>query len=268
MDLHVKVISHSDFETNFDQKMEQLYIGESEIQIVFDYSGGYDYLLKVLPFEIRYLIHCCISAHKFFFASASEVLQLIELISVKDRPFVESVLETLYYTTRLSSFRSLLKDLGGPIDEDDEYIDTIDFVRRVLVTPLRVCPQAPEADSATNRIIRSFIKHRTRFVRISYVEEHFGSVLSAKTSDIIGKFTDGKLVTPGRIMLFVINGIYIAGRLFKFLAYSNSQLREQSHWAYDEDYREEDPIFPSCNQIRESMGGNLNFLSLICQRLQ
>ncbi|KNC76123.1 hypothetical protein SARC_11367, partial [Sphaeroforma arctica JP610] len=50
------------------------------------------------------------------------------------------------------------------------------LVQRVMVTPLRTVPIPAEHD-ATNRIFRAYSAHRHRFLRVSFVDEYFHSIM-------------------------------------------------------------------------------------------
>ena len=95
----------------------------------------------------------------------------------------------------------------------------------------------------TNRIIRRYVKFKDHFLRIIFVDENFGSILQA---------TDSEKLIDGRVRQLVRDGIVVAGHKFIFLAYSNSQLREQGCWFYCEERMAEQP--PSAEEIRRDMG--------------
>ncbi|EQC30278.1 hypothetical protein SDRG_12128 [Saprolegnia diclina VS20] len=93
-------------------------------------------------------------------------------------------------------------------------------VRRALVTPLRIVLEPPQVD-ASNRILRQYAQHIDRFLRVSFVDEHFGPLYGAKSPRVLE-----------RISSIVHNGLVVAGEKYVFLGYSNSQLRTHSCWFY------------------------------------
>lgn len=148
--------------------------------------------------------------------------------------------------------KSEADDKSGEDESDDETFyeseeeepDQLPIqVYRVLVTPTRTCPQIPAVERS-NRILRQFQHVSDRFVRVVFVDESFGSLFEAMSTDI------AKL----RLMpICKANGLCIAGEQFYFLAYSNSQLREQSCWFYNEKGHGSNDI-PSADEIRRFIG--------------
>jgi RNA-dependent RNA polymerase len=80
-----------------------------------------------------------------------------------------------------------------------------ELVRRVYVTPLRLCPQSPEMDLG-NRILRQYSDHRHRFLRVVFVDESFRSIKSVFSHDI---FED-------RLRVIATKGFKLAGESFQF----------------------------------------------------
>lgn len=224
-----------------------------------DWSGGYDEILAPVQFSIRYMLHAAIANHKLAFINVDEAKRVsYELQHCKSGRHALNALEDLLRAPlQKNSVNILLENICNPPEnEDDSIVDdgvqslpgsaeSLCLTRRVYVTPLRVCPQLPEMD-VSNRILREFSRFNERFVRVTFVDEHFGSVLQAKTTDIFDK----------RIRSLLDEGIIIAGSRYVFLAFSNSQLREQSAWFYDEGPRYPTQLqkIPTASEIRASMG--------------
>jgi hypothetical protein len=232
-----------------------------------DWSGGHDDLFTGLEFDICFLLHALVGGNILSFHTRAEAVSLAAALrdcAVRD---AANILSLAFYrhpcpsTDTLSMILSKLvlasrrdSDVAHDSDEGAQSCDSDESgnlvsIRRVLVTPLRICPQ-PAQREASNRILRQCIEHKARFLRVTFVEENFGSVLSARSADIFER----------RIRPIMRDGVCVAGRRFVFLAYSNSQLREQSCWFYDEAPRppgdsesECDPP-PSAEEIRRSMG--------------
>ena len=140
----------------------------------------------------------------------------------------------------------------GEDDDDEEEEGKYLMMRRVVVTPLRICPQPPVRDFS-NRIIRSFRQYKDRFIRVGFADENFSSITQPGFGDIIER----------RVREAVENGIDVGGEHFVFLAYSSSQLRDQSCWFYNERYDERvDSVrLPNAEQVRQSMGDLSSILS-------
>eukprot|EP01036_Dinobryon_divergens_P034994 gene34994-45294_t len=126
--------------------------------------------------------------------------------------------------------------------EDDDSLDVL-LVGRVVVTPTRICPQ-PAVREQSNRVIREFSRFKERFVRITFVDDNFGSILGAKSEDIFNL----------RILKIMQSGFVVAGRKFVFLAFSNSQIRDQSCWFYDETSLPGEEAAPTASFIRNWIG--------------
>ena len=127
-------------------------------------------------------------------------------------------------------------------EEDDGSLDVL-LVGRVVVTPTRICPQ-PAVREQSNRVIREFSRFKERFVRIAFVDDNFGSILGAKSEDIFNL----------RILKIMESGFVVAGRKFVFLAFSNSQIRDQSCWFYDETIIPGEGAAPTASFIRNWIG--------------
>jgi hypothetical protein len=108
--------------------------------------------------------------------------------------------------------------------QEQQQQEDILMIRRVFITPLRICARPAEND-LSNRILRQFIQFKNRFLRITFVDENFAKVFSLTSSEDIFE---------NRFRVLILNGFELSGKTFKFLGYSNSQLREQSCWFYDE----------------------------------
>jgi len=160
--------------------------------------------------------------------------------------FIENLAESFF--ERLAIINSMREENadGEESADNTEYLVDSVMVRRVFVTPLAICPQPAELDTS-NRIIRHFQEHIDRFVRVTFVDEDFGSILQA-ASDIIYE---------NRLRTIVHTGITVAGHSFVFLAFSNSQIREHSCWFYDESPRLGDSLRsppPKAQDIRNWVG--------------
>ena len=115
----------------------------------------------------------------------------------------------------------------------------LSWVRRILVTPTKVYCTGPEVDTS-NRVTRHFSSHSDRFLRMSFVDENFEQLQS----------TDLSVPTNGgaqagvnaerspvyhRIVTALKEGFVLGGHKYEFLAFSPSQLREQSVWMFASD---------------------------------
>ncbi|KAF8633988.1 hypothetical protein AX15_001164 [Amanita polypyramis BW_CC] len=93
----------------------------------------------------------------------------------------------------------------------------------VTITPTTMYLEGPVPERS-NRVIRSYNpSNHTSFLRVNFMDE--GGLTYRFDRDI-----DGRDFTKRRVGGFLANGLTIAGRHFRFLAYSQSALKEHSVW--------------------------------------
>ncbi|OQR87423.1 RNA-directed RNA polymerase [Thraustotheca clavata] len=211
-----------------------------------DWSGGFDHLFASLSFTMRYALQVLLTHHYIVFTHANQVATLVARIQAsKVQP--EEIIR-ICYRKRANAWSKLLKvitEASQSKPEKKQPISNCIKMRRVLIAPLRVIVEPPEAD-LTNRVVRLYEKYLDRFVRATFVDDDYGSVHQVKNSSDIAK----------RFKSIVQYGFYIAGEHFVFLGYSSSQLREQSCWFYRKPIANE---APTVRDIHNSLG---NFLAI------
>lgn len=115
------------------------------------------------------------------------------------------------------------------------------LVRRAVITPTTIYIKTPCVE-LTNRILRKYSDLDDRFLRVQFTDEiTFGKIFSSQDSN-----KDDNLFT--RVHRVMQNGISIGDRHYKFLAFSNSQFRENGAFFFCET----DHV--TCDSIREWMG--------------
>jgi len=130
------------------------------------------------------------------------------------------------------------------IEEDELLVDGDDSnevpefcvdIPRVLMTPTRVCVTGFQLE-ISNRVVRKFVQEegfsRESFIRVMIGDENSGKLFSADTKDMRTSSSDPNKFSPAaeRIQHLLLEGITINGKLYRFLAYSSSQLKEMSVW--------------------------------------
>ncbi|KAK1387086.1 RNA-dependent RNA polymerase [Heracleum sosnowskyi] len=100
------------------------------------------------------------------------------------------------------------------------------YVRRLQITPSRVFFCGPEVN-VSNRVLRNFSKDIDNFLRISFVDEEWNKLFS---TDLYAR--KRKTGIYERILSILKNGIVIGNKKFDFLAFSSSQLRDNSAWMF------------------------------------
>ncbi|BAT98860.1 hypothetical protein LR48_Vigan06g155800 [Vigna angularis] len=102
------------------------------------------------------------------------------------------------------------------------------YVRRVQITPCKVYFCGPEVN-VSNRVLRHFHEHLDNFIRVSFVDEELDKLFSTELSS---RAQNKKTDLYTRILDILKNGIVIGDKKFEFLAFSSSQLRENSLWMF------------------------------------
>ncbi|EPS70289.1 hypothetical protein M569_04468, partial [Genlisea aurea] len=102
------------------------------------------------------------------------------------------------------------------------------YVRRVQITPSRVYFTGPEIN-VSNRVLRQYKDRIDDFLRVSFVDEDWDKLFSLTLSS---KTEIGKTRIYERILSVLREGIRIGDKRFDFLAFSSSQLRENSLWMF------------------------------------
>ncbi|XP_030468170.1 RNA-dependent RNA polymerase 1-like [Syzygium oleosum] len=104
------------------------------------------------------------------------------------------------------------------------------YVHRVQITPCRVYFFGPEIN-VSNHVLRSYSDYIDNFIRISFVDEDLDKIHSTDLSPRTAS-RHGRTDIYERILSILKNGIRIGNKKFEFLAFSSSQLRENSAWMF------------------------------------
>ncbi|XP_047307594.1 probable RNA-dependent RNA polymerase 1 [Impatiens glandulifera] len=108
--------------------------------------------------------------------------------------------------------------------------DGLVYVRRVQITPSKVWFSGPEVNMS-NRVIRQFSSYVDNFLRVSFVDEELGRLHSMDLSPRSASI-EKRTGVYKRVVETLRNGIKIGDEKFNFLAFSSSQLRENSAWMF------------------------------------
>mmetsp|Transcript_21419 Transcript_21419/g.32662 ORF Transcript_21419/g.32662 Transcript_21419/m.32662 type:complete len:775 (-) Transcript_21419:1-2325(-) len=213
-----------------------------------------DKLFQSLHPDVKYFIQCLTSQNRLDFVSDERRATEFVIYAGKRVELVLYALEEMekdwsvpfYFNPAkvLAKHLSRLR-LNEDVAEDDaesHFVSGV-YIRRVSITPLRVVCHAPEL-SPSNRVLRHFPSLRHRFIRVTFTDESLVSFIHAMSTDTLHR----------RMAVVLREGVFVAGRRYVFLAYSNSQLREQSCWMYDEDPDISDDSPPSADTLRQHLG--------------
>ncbi|KAF8729529.1 hypothetical protein HU200_017470 [Digitaria exilis] len=106
------------------------------------------------------------------------------------------------------------------------------YVRRAQVTPAKVYFYDPEKN-VSNRVARHFSADIDNFLRISFVDEDYEKL---RSTDLSPRSARGNYARRTalyfRVLSVLSNGISIGDKCFEFLAFSSSQLRDNSAWMF------------------------------------
>ncbi|XP_077241138.1 putative RNA-dependent RNA polymerase 1 isoform X2 [Tasmannia lanceolata] len=106
------------------------------------------------------------------------------------------------------------------------------YVRRVQVTPAKVYFCGPEVN-VSNRVIRNYPEDIDNFLRVSFVDEEWDKMRSMDLlRRTVAEDDDKHTDIYKRILSTLRNGIVVGDKKFDFLAFSSSQLRDNSAWLF------------------------------------
>ncbi|KAL9247739.1 hypothetical protein vseg_021140 [Gypsophila vaccaria] len=159
-----------------------------------------------------------------------------------DKACIESALERLYHVKECcydpvmwltEQYKKFLTSKRRPARPTISLDEGLAYVRRVQVTPSRVYFCGPEVN-VSNRVIRHFSDDIENFLRVSFVDESLEKLYSTDLSPRISSefVAVRRTKVDQRIRSVLANGILIDGKKFEFLAFSSSQLRENSAWMF------------------------------------
>ena len=117
----------------------------------------------------------------------------------------------------LSAFRRWLEFTAGLVHNVELPAGTC-LVSRCVCTPFRVIV-LPREQEVSNRVLRQVPSHQ--LIRVGFTDENLSQL--GRGISLTDKICS-------RIATFMRSGVTVAGREFKFLAFSSSQLKEHSCW--------------------------------------
>ncbi|XP_078177301.1 putative RNA-dependent RNA polymerase 1 [Carex rostrata] len=218
--------------------------GYFEIQHGLSYCRNTDLVPIVqpncwMPYEILFKVNHLVQNgtlsgptldEKFFsLVTPSEALprQHIEHALEKMSYFKKTCLEPSIWLAK--HYSSLGKLVYGPRLAQMPLEDGLVYVHRVQITPSKVYFYGPEIN-VSNRVVRHYKDDLNNFLRVFFVDEDCEKM---RSTDLSSKSRPRK-PTPlyERVLSVLVNGITIGDKKFEFLAFSSSQLRENSAWMF------------------------------------
>lgn len=165
---------------------------------------------------------------------------LVSPKSLLHAKYVEHALEKLYYQKECcydpeswlnEQYRKYQMSEEQPKPPAISLNDGLVYVHRVQVTPTRVYFSGPEVNMS-NRVLRQFHSHIDNFLRVSFIDEEWDKMYSTDLSPRVAGMGTRRTKLYERIISILRNGIKIGDKRFDFLAFSSSQLRENSLWMF------------------------------------
>jgi RNA-dependent RNA polymerase len=203
----------------------------------------------VLPFDVRYQLEVCISHGIIEERNVTrDFLLKLRALSAKKVQGQNRARLVLEYAadqkTRIYDPMTLFDDHGAmtfypPCTHIPPHCA---LVRKVTVTPTRIYFHTPSLET-TNRVLRHYSQLQDNFLRVSFMDELNDGRING--SDTV---RDNELYT--RAFRVMNNGIRMGCWHWQFLAFGNSQIRENGAFFFCE--KAETDV--TCNSIRAWMG--------------
>ncbi|MBE3041115.1 RNA dependent RNA polymerase, partial [Candidatus Bathyarchaeota archaeon] len=213
-----------------------------------------------LGFEVRYQLEVCIS--RGFFSEYQLGVEFLRKLGALDSTTAKQLLEHVADTGKS------VKDPMSIFLDNDNVLTSVSVkskpavynnrvtTRKVLVTPTAMYLTSPHPEIA-NRILRKHRNIQDRFLRVQFTGELLeGGIYSCTNSD-----RDDEVYK--RVYRGLDQGIVIGDRHFEFLAFGNSQMRENGAYFF----APTDHI--SCDDIRKNMGslGHIRSIAKFAARM-
>ncbi|XP_023932804.1 uncharacterized protein LOC106181258 [Lingula anatina] len=200
-------------------------------------------LLNFPSFEVAYAYNCLLS-RGYTVADRIDDIFLGRLSSVLDQPNLAMVLyhltdivdEERFETLDALLVRELQPGVAG--DSQSNLPDQYVLIPRALALPTHLYFLQPEPVSL-NRVVRKY--GHERFLRLIIRDEDFEKLIQMEKGGL-------DVVLDAVMKNYLVEGLEVAGRHYKFLACSNSQLREHGIWMFAPD------DVNTVESIREWMG--------------
>ncbi|KAF4457308.1 putative RNA-dependent RNA polymerase (RdRP) SAD-1 [Fusarium austroafricanum] len=193
-----------------------------------------------LPFVVRYQLEVCISrGYLNEHTITREFLEkLANMKPTKAKLHLESVIENDDGTVDdpMEIFKEPRLDAFAPISRIPSYCS---FVRKAVITPTTIRYITPTME-VSNRVMRQYKHYEDRFLRIQFTEE------LEKGRIAVNKDQNDEIYK--RVLRTMYQGIRIGDRVYEFLAFGNSQLRQNGAYFFCPTEH------TSCDDIRRWMG--------------
>eukprot|EP00250_Pteridium_aquilinum_P030078 c40615_g1_i1 orf=139-1797(+) len=196
-----------------------------------------------LPFNIMFLVNALVHKGTVKAPNLSDGFYKLLDPSVTDSKLAAFSLKHMYsYKTPVFDAEKRLKQVIDwlqakklPTVNLNEKSSTIE-VGRFIVTPTKAYCMPSEAE-LSNRILRNFRHLADRFLRVSFLDENFHALSGMILSGMVAPFARtigqvSKSALYNRVRSVLLDGFFLCGRHYEFLAFSSNQLRDSSAWFF------------------------------------
>lgn len=199
-----------------------------------------------LPFEVRYQLEVCISREIIneYNITAAFVAKLSGIAS-EDSAKARNILEYVAGQEKRIYDPMEIFDDGNALafSPKTDIPHYCAYSRKATITPSTIYLSSPTVET-TNRVLRHYARENRdgRFLRVQFTDELFEGPINSCAE----KQRNDELFT--RVYRTLFNGIQIGDRHYEFLAFGNSQFRENGAYFFCPTNH------LSCNDIRQWMG--------------
>ncbi|KAF8944123.1 hypothetical protein BGZ47_004607 [Haplosporangium gracile] len=201
--------------------------------------------LNKLPFETRYMLESALSFNYIVeYDLTPEVIKMLNSVeSIKAATMLELIVASRERVWNLQDYlrheeRKLARISTRPRIVPAQCV----FLRKVIITPTTMYLQPPTVETS-NRIIRHYSHLSDYFLRVEYSDEGNNKLWSRDASSNMNNAIFNRVFTT------LTDGIMIGDRVYEFLAFSASQLRDNAAWFFCSKEGKETP-----DTIRKWMG--------------
>ncbi|KAL7000847.1 multidrug resistance protein [Sarracenia purpurea var. burkii] len=239
----VPLLDFRDYFANYKE-----YEGKFILQNGSSFSCNLDLVPMVGPphgLELSYkiLFKICILVQQGCLSGPTLDSNFFRLVDTRniDITCVENALERLYHLKECcyepvrwlsEQYRKYLTSKKLPRRPAITLDEGLVYVHRVQISPCKVYFGGPEVNMS-NRVLRHYGEDIDNFLRVSFVDEELGKMHS---TDLLPRITsssdDRRTDLYRRILSTLRDGIVIGNKKFDFLAFSSSQLRDNSAWMF------------------------------------
>ncbi|KAK3330950.1 RNA dependent RNA polymerase-domain-containing protein [Apodospora peruviana] len=216
-----------------------------------------------LPFQVRYQLEVCISRgiineyniERKFIEKLIELSSPDRLDNERGRLVLEYAADQgkrIYNPMELFSNTSAMMYFPTTLDIPDYCA----LIRKVTITPTRIYFNTPTVET-TNRVIRHFKHVKDNFIRVQFTDE----LLEGR---INGCEVDRDDQVYARAYRVLNNGIRMGPWHWKFLAYGNSQIRENGAFFFCEPETSTHGDMVTCDKIMNWMG-RFNHITVVAK---